>query len=55
MVDTEWEDKVWKESWAPKEDPTEEWEGEKYLSVQPKEKRGRKVPGVALKKAKSFG
>jgi hypothetical protein len=51
VVDTEWEDRVWKESWAPREEPSEEWEGEESLSNQPKEKRGRSEPTVA-KRAK---
>ena len=41
VVDTEWEDKVWKESWAQREDPTGEWEDEEHLSTLPKEKRAR--------------
>ena len=52
VVDTEWEDKVWKESWAQREDPTGEGEEEEHLSILPKEKRGREGSGVAAKKAK---
>ena len=47
MVDSEWEDKVWKESWAQGvgEDPVdaewEEWEGEECLAISSKPKRPR--------------
>ena len=54
VVDTEWEDKVWKESWAPREQPPskeseergyEEWEGEESLAVVTKVKRPRAENG----------
>ena len=54
VLDTEWEDKMWKESWEPREDPTGEWEGEDdiSISVNSKTKRTREGPGVAGKKTK---
>merc|ERR1711940_228456 len=49
VVDTEWEDKMWKESWEPREDPNREWEGEDHISisVNSEAKRAREGPGVA--------
>jgi hypothetical protein len=53
VVDTEWEDKVWRESWAPREEQVAdgkeyvEWEGEECLAVTSKVKRGRDEPKAA--------
>ena len=53
VVDSEWEDQVWKESWAQGEskssntDGWEEWEGEDCLADPPKLKRPREDDQVA--------
>ena len=47
VVDTEWEDQVWKESWEPRGDKVapdqewDEWEGEECLAESSKVKRAR--------------
>ena len=47
VVDSEWEEQVWKESWVPREEPAKEdqewseWEGEECLADIPKPKRPR--------------
>ena len=57
VVDTEWEEKVWKDSWMPRGEPVKEgeewteWEGEECLAAVPKPKRPREYNRVA-KRAK---
>ena len=46
VVDSEWEEQVWKESWVTREEPVKEdqeseWEGEECLADIPKAKRPR--------------
>ena len=55
VVDTEWEEKVWKDSWMPRGEPVKEgeewteWEGEECLAAVPKPKRPREDSRVAKK------
>ena len=53
VVDTEWEEQVWRESWKPREEPIREdqewteWEGEECLAAPPKPKRPREEERAA--------
>ena len=63
VVDTEWEDRVWRESWASREEPVAddkewvEWEGEECLAVATKMKRPREEvkPAKRMKVAAEDG
>ena len=53
VVDSEWEEQVWREAWKPREEPVREdqewteWEGEECLATQLKPKRPRDEDRVA--------